>query len=334
MDKVTEAIRRQLGYMLSLPERTIRSLAAVAGGTTSLLTDTLFPQAVRESTLYKVLIGDMQRFVTEQIAQVPGEAKAAGDDPTAAPDFVQRKVVGSALESAGLFAMHLSPLWVFALAGDVAAGSNVYLQRLVGQLKENGVIPKGTEVGGITDLLVAIQDASHKSANAVDSPPLSREDLSKLASEMTSSYKQMFSKAYNLLPRIDDMWKKLTDMATRENMSVEKLSGVLAVDVAEVGRRGLGAFLAVGETSADLVGEKILASYARTLDTMTQDGVSNYISGRMKPFFRAALEHFDPERTSWIESKLGLGPEGAQATGPVSDEERFPPPPPHEAPTA
>src|SRR5436853_3537542 len=124
MDEMMNTIRQQLGYMLSLPERTMRSLAAIAGGTTNFLAETLFPDAVRDSTLYKVVIGDMQKFLTQRIAQVPGDAAAAsvGAD---SPEFVQRKVVGSALETAGLFAMHLSPLWVFALAGDAAAGSNV-----------------------------------------------------------------------------------------------------------------------------------------------------------------------------------------------------------------
>jgi hypothetical protein len=330
MDETMNAIRKQLGYMLSLPERTVRSLAAVAGGTTNFLAETLFPDAVRDSSLYKVLIGDMQRFVTQQIARMPADEKATSVGPAAgSPDYVQRKVVGGALETAGLFAMHLSPLWVFALAGDAAAGSNVFLNRLVAQLKENGVIPKDTQVDGVTDLLGAIQDASRRSASAVDTPPLSREELSKLAGDMTDSYKKIFGKARDLLPRIDDLWKRLTETASRENISLERLSGMLAVDVAEVGRRGLGAAMAVGQTGADLFGDKILTSYARTLDDMTKRGVSDYISDKMKPFLDTAIAHFDPNRTTWIESKLGLGPE--ESTGKTQSAESgepFPPPPP------
>ena len=40
-DNLTPGTRKGLGYLLSLPERGIRSLAAVAGGTTLLLTETL-----------------------------------------------------------------------------------------------------------------------------------------------------------------------------------------------------------------------------------------------------------------------------------------------------
>ena len=42
-----EASRQRLMYILSLPERTIRSLAALAGGTTTLLAETLFPVSFR-----------------------------------------------------------------------------------------------------------------------------------------------------------------------------------------------------------------------------------------------------------------------------------------------
>ncbi len=317
MDEMINAIRRQFGYMLSLPERTIRSLAAVASGTGALLTESLFPDTVRDSTFYKFFIGDMQRFVTEQIAQIPPEPGSASADAAGSPDFMQRKVVGSALETAGLFAMHVSPLWVFALAGDAAAGSTVFLNRLVEQLKNNGVIPKHTEINGLTDLLAAVQEASRRSASVVDTPPLSREELSRLASDMTQSYRQMFSKATNLVPRLDDLWTRLNALASRENISLERLSGAMAVDVADMGKRGIGVVLAFGQTGADLVGEKILTSYAKTLEAMTQQGVSNYISTKMRPFLRTALSHFDPDRASWTETKLGLA-ESATAPGAVA----------------
>src|SRR4029079_13730546 len=133
----------------------------------SLLTDTLLPDTLRESSFYMVLIGDMQRFVSEQVAQVPPESGAAPGDPAASPDYVQRKMFGSALDTAGLLAMHMSPLWVLALAGDAAAGSNTFLNRLVDQLKKNRVIPEETQITGLTDLLGAIQEASRRSAVAV-----------------------------------------------------------------------------------------------------------------------------------------------------------------------
>jgi hypothetical protein len=301
-----------LGYLLSLPERTVRSLAAVAGGTTSLLTETLFPDALRGTTLYKAVVGDTQRFVIEKVAQVhrEGEAGAAGAGaeagaPDAPPeDFVQRKIAGTALEAAGLLAMHLSPLWVLAIAGDAAAGSGEFLQRLVVQLKHNNVLAPDAQITGLQDLLAAIAETSKRSATAVNTPPLTREEVSKLATEMTDNYRRMFASVGNLLPRFDTLWKRMESLASRENISLERLGGILTVDVAQWGRKGLGAVVAVGQTSVDLVGEKILASYDRTLDAVSKEGATGYLGRHMKPFMQAAADHFSPARKTWIESLM------------------------------
>jgi hypothetical protein len=223
-----EAAFQRLGYLMSLPERTMRSLAAVAGGTTSLLTETLFPDTLRGTTMYKFFIGDAQRFVIERVAQIQSEGRPAGAAAgagTEAPEFDQRKMVSGALETAGLLAMHLSPLWVFAVAGDAAAGSNEFLQRLVTRLKRNNVLPADAEIGGLQDLLVSIQDASRRGAAAADTPALSREEIRKLASDMTENYRQMFSKVKDLLPRLETLWSRMEALASREHVSLERLGG-------------------------------------------------------------------------------------------------------------
>ena len=64
-----KALRERATYLASLPERTIRSLASVAGGTTMLLTETLFPEVLRDTTMYRIFVGDTQKFVIEKVAQ-------------------------------------------------------------------------------------------------------------------------------------------------------------------------------------------------------------------------------------------------------------------------
>lgn len=303
---------KSLGYLLSLPERSVRSLAAVAGGTTSLLTDTLFPETLRGTTLYRIFVGDAQQFIIQKVAQVQQAQAGETSDEAGGNDYVQRKMIGGALETAGLFAMHFSPLWVFAIAGDAAAGGNVFLDRLTNRLKGNGVIPLDTKITGLTDLLAAIEDTSRRSATAVDTPPLSREELSKLADDMMAGYGQVFSSATNLLPRMESLWQQMEKVADRQNVSIERLSGILTMDVAAWGRKGIGAVLAVGQTSTELFGEKILDSYARTLDTVAEEGVGSYLANRMGPFLQAATGHFSPGRKTWTESLLGLGDKEAE----------------------
>jgi hypothetical protein len=298
-----ETARANLRYVLSLPERTLRSLAAVAGGASLLLTDTLFPDALRGTTMYRVFVGDTQRFVIDKVAQVQREGRA--DGRPVSDDYVRRKMVGNALEAAGLLAMHFSPLWVFAIAGDAAAGSRVFLHRLVGHLKQNGVIPPEADPTDLVDLLGAIQDASRQSAVAINTPPLSRAELAALARDLTASYGAMFSTSRRLLPEFETLWTRMERLARRENVSLAQLGGIMTVDVARWGRKGVGAVLAVGTASSALFGEKILVSYAETLDQVAEQGVGHYLSYNLRPFLKAAAAHFDPDRLTWTEGRLG-----------------------------
>ena len=77
------------------------------------------------------------------------------------------------------------------------------------------------------------------------------------------------------------------------------------MDVASWGKKGIGSVLAVGQTGAELFGEKILDSYVKTLDAIAKEGATQYISERMRPFLQAAAAHFHPEKKTWTESILG-----------------------------
>ncbi|MCK5054806.1 MAG: hypothetical protein KAR65_11020, partial [Anaerolineales bacterium] len=233
-----EAARQRLMYALSLPERTIRSLAALAGGTSTLLAEMLFPESLRGTTIYNVTIGLMQQFIVERVAGM--ESEISEDRTELGDDYVQRKMAGTALEAAGLLTMGASPLWVLAIAGDVAGGSKVFLNRLLKHLKENGIVAEETEVAELVDVLEAVQEASTKSAITIDTPPLSREDLSKLADEMKVSYGQVFKSTTNLMPRLDAIWKNMEQLARRENISIERLGGIMTVDAVSWSKKGAG----------------------------------------------------------------------------------------------
>ncbi len=302
-----DAARQHLTYVLSLPERTIRSMAALAGGTSTLLTETLFPESLRGTTTYNVTIGMLQQFVVERVAGMESEV-AEGQDEIG-DDYVQRKMAGTALEVAGLVTMGFSPLWVLAIAGDAAGGSKVFLNRLVEHLKENGVVVEDTKATELVDVLEAVQEASSKSAAAIDTPPLSREELSELADEMKASYGKAFENTTDLMPRLDDIWGRMERLASRDNVSIEHLGGIMTVDAVSWSRKGASAMLAAGQTGVELFDEKILDSYRKTLATASEQGVDQYVSEHLRPFLQSARSHFDSSRTTWTERKLAGGSE-------------------------
>jgi hypothetical protein len=285
-------------YFLSLPERTIRSAAALLGGASLLLTETLLPDVVRESVTYRVTIGDFQRFLITRLAQVQPAELAFQEKMSDA--YLSRKVVGGSLEAIGLLTMRFSPVWVFAIASDAAGGSKVFLDRLTGQLKDNELIDRDSEPNSLVELLEAVQIASQASAQAIDTPPLSQDELAVVAGDLSAGYGRMFSSSQPLIDRFDAIWQRMEKIALEQDLSLEEISGAMAANVASLGKTGLAA----SKTGADLFGEKILDSYGRTLDSIAQEGIGRYLSQSLLPYLEAALGHLDPNKETWTERRL------------------------------
>lgn len=303
-NNLDENTRKQLGYLLSLPERSLRSLAAVTGGTTLLFTDILLPQVAKDSIIYNAVIGDFQRFMVHSLAQMEYQRLDRGTFREINGDYPFRKVAGTAIEMVGLLSVHFSPLWVFAIVGDAATGSRVYLNRLVAQLKENGVIAEDTAVTSIETLFIAMQDASKSSVTVIDTPPLTRVELDKITADLRTNYGRMFSGTTNLVGRIDTLWTQIETVAEEQDSSISEVEGVMTLDLAGWGKKGVGTVTAVGQTTGGLIGEHILDSYAATLNGISTIGLPAYVSNHMNPFLHKAANHFDPKSSSWTEDNL------------------------------
>ncbi len=255
---------------------------------------------LRGTTLYRIFLGDTQRFMIEKVAQIR-QADADANQPPADPQYVQKKIVGSALETAGLFAMHFSPLWVFAIAVTRPPAAMPSSNASASNSKPTGSSSRTSRSPGCPTVgrhpgSVTIERDGHRY------PPLSREEIGNLANQLTTTYGQMFARATDLLPRLETIWTQMEQVANRENISLETLGGILTIDVAGWARKSVGAAFALGQTGTDLVGEQILDSYGRTLAIISSEGVAAYLNDRMKPFLTAAKDHFDPARKTWTES--------------------------------
>ena len=92
----------------------------------------------------------------------------------------------------------------------------------------------------------------------------------------------------------------MEQIAQQEDISIEQLSGFMTANAAALAKTGL----AFGKTSTELFGEKILDSYAQTLDEISREGVSHYLGRNFLPFLQTAVAHLDPNRITWTESTL------------------------------
>jgi hypothetical protein len=300
--RLVNSVLEYLTYTLSLPERTVRFLAALVGGTTTLLTNSLLPDSLRGTTTYRITVGLFQQFLIEKMAGIEREAK---EQKVQLKDkFVQRKLLGNALEAAGLLTMRFSPLWVLAIAGDAAGGSKIFLNRLVKHLKTNDVIPENAEPKELVDVLEAVQNASDKSATALDMPPLSREELAQLADEMKESYSKVLSTSVDLIPDLTKVWDEMEEVSQKEKVSLEKLMGMMVFEAASFVEKSVGTAVAVGKTGVELFDEAIVQSYKKTLERVNVEGVDGYLANHFQPFLEAAKGHFDIAKKTWLERKL------------------------------
>src|SRR5437899_3919863 len=89
---------RLRNFLLSLPERGVRSATGLAGGLFREVGDVAIPKTIRRSQLYRNLVEATLQFLIEQVGQVkgvyPGVEKLS-------EDFLVRRTAGSGIELIG-----------------------------------------------------------------------------------------------------------------------------------------------------------------------------------------------------------------------------------------
>ena len=84
-------MRRKNQYLLSLPERVLRSASALAAGLVREIGNVTLPKAVRRTRLYQTMVETTLRFLIEQVGQVEGCYPAEGK---LAENFLLQRTVG------------------------------------------------------------------------------------------------------------------------------------------------------------------------------------------------------------------------------------------------
>ena len=162
-------VRRRLHFVASLPERIIRTAAALLGGAVHETAQLLLPRLVRRSRFYEVSAKNLLRILVEGVGAVEGASTA---DPNAVPagQVAVRKGAGNVVELGSILAFGFSPLWLLAATSDVTRGSRVYLRELVEELKAAGVVATDADVGSVDELLGVLEGTSSRTARLIDLP--------------------------------------------------------------------------------------------------------------------------------------------------------------------
>ena len=185
MVTMASRIARPLAYVLALPERVVRAIAAAGGGAVHETAQLVLPRLVRKSRLYEATAKNPLRITVELVGGVERPAEdVAGEVERSPKKLAIRKAGGNVVELGSIFAFGFSPLWLLAAAADVTRGTRVYLDALVSELKSAGFLAKDLELDSVDALLAALEGASGTTARLIDIPPLEVEALKRSLADL------------------------------------------------------------------------------------------------------------------------------------------------------
>jgi hypothetical protein len=273
----------KIDYILSSPERLIRASAASLGGGIYQLSLILLPESLRRSRFYNATVARTLRIAIELVGGVPGVFPL---EEMSARRLAARKAAGSAVEVASFAAVGWSPVWLLAAAADVVGGTQAYLRLLVEDLQRDGVLPPDAQIDSVQQLLGLLEGTLGQAADTVDMPPLNLED-------MRDSWREVQDKAH----RVPDaawlarFYKDLRAVTDQEGHSIYTTSSLIALGAVRTGIK---------------MGNLHIFDYYRTaLDTISADGLPQYIKRISDPYRRAAAYHLDPRNPTYTQRTLG-----------------------------
>jgi hypothetical protein len=296
---------RPLPYLVSLPERSVRSTGALAGGLARELSEVVLPSSFRKTKLYRSLVDVTLRFVAEQVGQVQMHNDLALSLPS---DFALRRSAGNGIEMAGILLFRFSPVWVLAALSDLSSTGRVLVREVSASLVEKGLLEREVDFTTIDDILDGLEKTSGRLADNLNMPPL---EVRVLRQEWQLLKREAARMALKQMPSKEELmssWLELKKEAVRQNCSVFELSSLLALStVTQLPAKALWlsqcATAAAGKTGM-LFGRTLLANYTATLKDIRKAGYLHYWARQLTPYLSAAAHNFSPSQSSYTERFL------------------------------
>lgn len=276
-----------LRYVASLPERTVRAVAAGVGGATFEVAQLVLPRVVRRSRLYEATAKNMLRITVELVGDVHAAPSASGE-AVGAGRVAVKKAAGNVTELGSILAFGFSPLWLLAGAADILNGSRTYLRTLEAELIAHGVLSPGTHFATLDHLVSALEGGAGTTARLIDLPPLELAELKESLAELRADA--------SMLPtseQLSAIFTGLQHAARAEHRSLLEVSS------------GIGlAFL----LSARQVGRAHLATpYREDWQPLHDEGFAGYAARISRPYRDAIGGHFKPSRPTLTERVPHVG---------------------------
>jgi hypothetical protein len=284
-------------YLLSLPERVVRSALGLSAGVVREAGELLLPAGMRRSHLYHSLVDVTLRYVIEQVGGVKGTYPP---EQAQIDDFLLRRGAGNAIELLGIVAFRVSPVWVLAALADLSGLGRRLIPEISEALEQEGLLEPGSRHESMDQLLDGMEKMSSRLAETVNTPPLDTAELRREWAAIRNHARTL--KVVNLpsTRKIGHQWQRLRQEATRQGRSVFEISSVVALSAMRTlpdKARWLSASAHVGAVYAGTrFSAAILAHYSQTLSELREVGYLTYAKRQMTPYLRACVEQFSQQR--------------------------------------
>lgn len=292
-------------YLLSLPERLLRSTVGLGAGIAREVSEVALPDGIRHSQLYRNLVDATLQFLIEQVGGVEGVYRA---DATLPDNFLARRTAGNAVEVLGIVAFRASPVWILAALADVCGIGRHLIPEVTAALKAQGLLEGDAEFTTVDQMLDGLERTSTRLAASVNTPPL---DVATLRAEWAALREDASHLPQASLPSresITAVWSELKAESARQQRSVFETSSVMAVSAARTlpgGVRWLSASARVGATrTGQVFAAALLDHYKQTLGEMRQVGYLTFAGRQFRPYLRAAAGQFSPGRRTLTQRLL------------------------------
>ena len=282
-------------YLLTLPERLVRSTLGLGAGMAREVGEVALPAALRRTQLYRNLVDTTLRFFIEQVGQVEGVY--AGQDGLP-ENFLVRRTAGNAIELMGIVAFRASPVWVLAALSDVCGMGRHLIPEIADALKAQGLLEKESEFTTVDQLLDGLERTSSRIASTVNTPPL---DVAGLRREWEAIRREARTLPPASLPSrdtIDRMWSDLKSEAALQERSVFETSSMMALSAVRAFPDRVQWLYASTRAGAartgQIFGAVLLDHYRETLNDIRQRGYLTFAAQQFRPYVRAAVRQFSP----------------------------------------
>lgn len=289
-------------YILSLPERVIRSLGALSGGLLKEIGDVALPAAIRRTILYRTMVGVTLRFLIEDVGEVEGVYPSEG---RLAENFILQKTASHGIELLGIVAFRASPVWVLAALADVTGGGQRLIREVVAALQEEGLLEAGANFENVDQILGGLEKTSGHLAMTLNVPPVDVAGLRKEWEALQAALRSIPPDRMPAVDRLEGTWEQLRASAQSQNRTVFALASLMAVSsLSHIPANLLWlskAARSAGRRTTGIVAGALLDHYSKTLDDIAATGFTLYWKGEFRPYLRAAAEQFAPKHRSLTE---------------------------------